>query len=401
MIEIEEYKTIPDYLEEDFNSILYVDDEESNLRVFDSVFSRYYNVYTANNGKTAIEMLHEFDVNMIITDQKMPEMTGTDLLEKTLEDFPDIIRIILTGFADIQAIIKAINKCSIYKYITKPYENAEIKEIIDKGLEIYNMRQEKYRKENQDAPVASQEPISDSKLETVALPAMNSLNLVNDLMLKDEDFESYFDFHIDYRLKGEEQFPSVYGDFMIHTDDEGSCMYFTTMKCSPDASGAMSYMYMKSKLRSTLEHTGNDIVLNDLKAELLETLENQDSIVLSEIKILTYNWETGDVTYLSQDQNIKLYSIGDQLEPVKFSRKSRGEDYFEHHARIEDDLMLYFWDYNLSEEATAVSPDYFKQIVTHATSVPFDLQESQIASGIKSVAKNFNDAVLFGIYIND
>ena len=81
-----------------------MDDEESNLRVFDSVFSRYYNIYTANNGNTAINMLREHNIHMIITDQKMPEMTGTDLLESILEEFPDIIRIILTGFADIQAI---------------------------------------------------------------------------------------------------------------------------------------------------------------------------------------------------------------------------------------------------------------------------------------------------------
>ncbi|MEM9897122.1 MAG: response regulator [Bacteroidota bacterium] len=401
MIEIEEYRTVPDYIEEDFNSILYVDDEESNLRVFDSVFSRYYNIYTANNGRTAIEMLNEFEIHMIITDQKMPEMTGTDLLEKTLEDFPDIIRIILTGFADIQAIIKAINKCSIYKYITKPYENAEIREIIDKGLEIYNMRQEKYRKEQ----IAEQGDNGSEQNNEKALPAFSGttkvIPLVSDLMLKADEFENYFDFHINYRLKQEGTFSNVYGDFVLNADDEGSSMFFVTMKVDPDEQGALSYMYLKSKLRTTLESTGNSVDLAELKEHLLSNFVAHDMKEPEDMKILTYHWETGEIVYLSQDENIKLYAIGDQLETIKFKRKAIADDYFLFQAKVSDDLVMYFWDFALSQDATPESPDYFRQIVNHATSVPFDLQESQIASGIKSVSKHFEDAALFALYIND
>lgn len=394
MTEIEEYLTIPDYIEEDFNSILYVDDEESNLRVFDSVFSRYYNVYTANNGSTAIEMLHQHEIHMIITDQKMPEMTGTDLLEKTLEEFPDIIRIILTGFADIQAIIKAINKCSIYKYITKPYENSEIKEIIDKGLEIYNMRQEKYQKEA-DGGVAE----APAQPTTSAGTGM-SLPLVNDLKLVDEDFESYFDFHIDYQLGDRDAYTKLYGDFVVNADDDGTAIFFVTMKTTKDDPGAVSYMHLKSKLRGIVENQGNDIALNDLLDQLLEVYADMPSQP-DELKILRYHWESGAVSYLSSEESIKLYSIGDQLEPIAFKKKTMENDYYLYTAKVEEDLMMYFWDFALSSEATTESPDYFRQIVNHATSVPFDLQETQIGSGIKSVSKHFEDALLFGIYIND
>ena len=66
------------------------------------------------------------------------------------------------------------------------------------------------------------------------------------------------------------------------------------------------------------------------------------------------------------------------------------------------DLVVYFWDYNLSEEGNEhESPGYFKQIVDHATNMPFDLQVSQVASGIKSVSAHYTDAVLFGFYLND
>ena len=400
MIEIEVYRTVPEYIEEDFNNILYVDDEESNLRVFDSVFSRYYNVYTANNGTTAIEMLHEFDIHMIITDQKMPEMTGTDLLEQTLEDFPDIIRIILTGFADIQAIIKAINKCSIYKYITKPYENAEIKEIIDKGLEIYNMRQKKYQQEQEQAAAivnGHEKPAVMSKASAsgVALP------LLNDLKLTDEEFESYFDFHIDYSLLDEETIPHLYGDFVINADEEGTSLFFLTMKATNNDAGAISFMHIKSKFRTLVEGAGNDVDLGELKDSLLAVYKENELDTPQDLKILTYHWETNAVSYLSQDQNVKLYAIGDQLEPVKFKKKAVGEDYHLFSAVVENDLMLYFWDFALSSEAAPEAPDYFKQIINHAISVPFDLQEGQISSGIKSVSKHFDDALLYGLYIND
>ena len=85
-------------------SILYVDDEETNLRVFKSNFRRFFKIYTAVTPFEAIELLKENDVQVIITDQRMPDMTGTEFLEKILPDFPDVIKIILTGFTDIEAI---------------------------------------------------------------------------------------------------------------------------------------------------------------------------------------------------------------------------------------------------------------------------------------------------------
>lgn len=124
-------------------NLLYVDDEISNLKIFKISFRRFYNVFTAENGNDAIEILRNEDIHLIITDQKMPEMTGTELLEKTREEFPDVIKIILTGFSDIESIVRAVNKCGIYKYVTKPYDQGELKFSIDKGLENFNLKKEK------------------------------------------------------------------------------------------------------------------------------------------------------------------------------------------------------------------------------------------------------------------
>ena len=118
-------------------SILYVDDEETNLRVFKSNFRRFFKIYTAVTPFEAIELLKENDVQVIITDQRMPDMTGTEFLEKILPDFPDVIKIILTGFTDIEAIKDGINRCGIYKYITKPWNFEEMKAVLDRAMEAY------------------------------------------------------------------------------------------------------------------------------------------------------------------------------------------------------------------------------------------------------------------------
>lgn len=122
--------------------ILYVDDEEDNLTVFNSAFRRDYEVHLALSGQEGLEILKKHEIHLIITDQRMPEMTGIQFLEKIIPDYPDCIRMILTGFSDIEAIIQAINTGRVYRYITKPWNKEELKINIDKGLETFHLREQ-------------------------------------------------------------------------------------------------------------------------------------------------------------------------------------------------------------------------------------------------------------------
>jgi serine phosphatase RsbU (regulator of sigma subunit) len=135
--------------------VLYVDDEEDNLIVFKSTFRRDFDIFLASSGKEGIEILKNHEIHLIITDQRMPEMTGIQFLEKILPDYPDCIRMILTGFSDIEAIIQAINTGRVYRYITKPWNKEELKMNIDRGLEAYGLR-EQNRKLIQDLKIANQ-----------------------------------------------------------------------------------------------------------------------------------------------------------------------------------------------------------------------------------------------------
>ena len=122
-------------------NILYVDDEEDNLTVFYSTFRREYNISIAKSGKEAIEILREKEIHLIITDQRMPEMTGIEFLETVIPEYPDCIRMILTGFSDMDAIIQAINKGRVYRYITKPWDKEELRQTINNAIETFELKQ--------------------------------------------------------------------------------------------------------------------------------------------------------------------------------------------------------------------------------------------------------------------
>ena len=122
--------------------ILYVDDEIDNLTVFNSAFRRHFKTHVASSAREGLEIMKQNEIQLVISDQRMPEMTGTEFLERIIPEYPDCIRVILTGFSDINAVIEAINNGRVYRYITKPWDKEEMKIMIDNALETYNLKQQ-------------------------------------------------------------------------------------------------------------------------------------------------------------------------------------------------------------------------------------------------------------------
>jgi response regulator RpfG family c-di-GMP phosphodiesterase len=118
-------------------SVLYVDDEENNLFSFKATFRIKYNVFTAIGGDEALKILEKNQVHIILTDQRMPEMTGVEFLEIVLGKFPDPMRILLTGYADMGAVVDAVNKGKIFHYLTKPWNEEELDLTINRAYEKY------------------------------------------------------------------------------------------------------------------------------------------------------------------------------------------------------------------------------------------------------------------------
>ncbi|WP_219223529.1 response regulator [Pedobacter antarcticus] len=123
-------------------NVLYVDDEVHNLNSFKAGFRRKFNVFTAESAVEGRKILEKELIHVIITDQRMPVTTGIEFLESIIPDFPDPIRILLTGYADINAVIDAINKGQVYKYIQKPWMDEDLRINIEKAFEIYSLRKE-------------------------------------------------------------------------------------------------------------------------------------------------------------------------------------------------------------------------------------------------------------------
>jgi CheY-like chemotaxis protein len=120
--------------------MLVVDDEPDNLDLLYRTFRRDFQVSKAESGFEALEVLEkEGEVAVIISDQRMPEMKGTEFLSKTLPQFPNTVRIILTGFTDIEDLVEAINSGQVYKYITKPWDPQELKEVVQRAADTYEV----------------------------------------------------------------------------------------------------------------------------------------------------------------------------------------------------------------------------------------------------------------------
>jgi len=120
-------------------TVLYVDDEEHNLVSFRAVFRREYEIFTAASGEEGIELIHRNAIDLIITDQRMPRMTGIQFLERILPEYPDTVRMILTGFSDVEAVIGAINTGRVFRYITKPWNETELRLAIENARQLSDL----------------------------------------------------------------------------------------------------------------------------------------------------------------------------------------------------------------------------------------------------------------------
>lgn len=120
--------------------VLYIDDEENNLLAFKASFRRQYEIYTALSADEGLKILENVAVQVIIADQKMPNITGVEFFKSIKNTFPDPTRILLTGYTDIEALADAINHGDIYRYITKPWNDLELHNSIKNAYDAYKSK---------------------------------------------------------------------------------------------------------------------------------------------------------------------------------------------------------------------------------------------------------------------
>lgn len=149
-------------------SLLLVDDEKEILQSLELTFEDDYNVFVASSGMEALEVMQKHDIDMVITDQRMPGMTGAELSEHVYKINSNIMRVILTGYTDTASLVQAINNGHIYQYVTKPWERRELQLIVKRALERYALM------------------LQNQRLLNELKSALNELQVAND-RLKDEN----------------------------------------------------------------------------------------------------------------------------------------------------------------------------------------------------------------------
>ncbi|MFC5283784.1 response regulator [Pedobacter alpinus] len=123
--------------------ILYVDDEENNLVSFKANFRLKYQIHIALSGDEALKILATKNIDIVITDQRMPNMTGVEFLEIVIDKFPEPMRLLLTGYTDMTAVIDAVNKGKIFHYLTKPWNEAEMDKTIANAYAVLKERRDR------------------------------------------------------------------------------------------------------------------------------------------------------------------------------------------------------------------------------------------------------------------
>lgn len=125
--------------------ILYIDDEEKALKYFRMAFSEKYKVFTATSGKEGLEILRRESKNIgiVISDQRMPEMLGAEILSIVRNEFPSIVRVLTTAYSDLDSAIQAVNQGHIYQYVVKPWEIPDLKMVLQRAADYYQVLAER------------------------------------------------------------------------------------------------------------------------------------------------------------------------------------------------------------------------------------------------------------------
>jgi two-component system NtrC family sensor kinase len=187
-ISADKYSVKENNMEEQIR-ILFVDDERNVLRSLERTFlDENYDILTANSGAEGLQTLQEVSpIQVVISDYRMPEMTGVDFLRDVCKQWPDTVRIVLSGYADTASIVSAINEGEIYKFIPKPWNDDELKVTIVNALERYNLN--KKNKELSEALKAKNEELEriNNDLQRMIGEKTSKVQLQREVIMRAQD----------------------------------------------------------------------------------------------------------------------------------------------------------------------------------------------------------------------
>lgn len=284
------------------DTILYLDDEQVNLDVFEASFNDIFQVLIAQNSVEAIELLKENQVKVVITDQRMPDMTGIEFIQKIQPVNPNTVFIILSAFPDSDVLLSSINKTKLFRFMMKPWDELYMRQTIETAIEIYNSKVER-EKLILDLQIAREKALESERLKSAFLS-----NLSHEIRTPINGISGFLQL-----LDNGNMDPEKYHQYKDYIDQ--SCQRLITI---------MNDLIKMSKLQ-----TGNiaDEVsefnlkqfLNSLLCRFCPIAQNKD------LKMSIKGIEQIDSDMLIKADRTKLYEIFNQLlnNSIKFTH--RGE----------------------------------------------------------------------------
>jgi two-component system response regulator HupR/HoxA len=150
-------------------AILVVDDEPASVELIRITLGLEFPVHTATSGERALQILAEHpEIALAIIDQRMPGMTGTEFIQRTVDPYPNLVRVILTGFTDVESLIEAINAGRVYRYLTKPWKKDELTGVVRQGLELHRLAMDNLRLQEELQEANARLTVENAKLKREA-----------------------------------------------------------------------------------------------------------------------------------------------------------------------------------------------------------------------------------------
>ncbi|MEM9895793.1 MAG: response regulator [Bacteroidota bacterium] len=389
-------------------SLLYVDDEATNLRVFKANFRKFFNVFTTVNPIEAIDILKQEDIQVIVTDQRMPEMTGTQFLEKILPDHPDVIKIILTGFTDIEAIKDGINRCGIYKYITKPWNFDEMKGVLERAIDVYMeaIESEEQIKELEDNNQLLENKVRErtKELKNINKRLIDSIRyagLLQQSMLPNErylgrQFEDHFVIFETKYLFSEEFVWTTRLNFrsedytvvvLIEFDGKGIVGSLKTLI----ADSVLNYLTHDRKIF----HSGE--IINELKYEL-DAAGSDELHCDMQVSVAVFDHNAKTLQFSGIHQDMLVFNDGNP-SLLKGDTGDHFEDPIADKVSIKDGSSYYMFSngyYNqINEDGVSFSYEKFEEMLKFAQDKSMDEQKEFLMSNLETwkSGKGLNDDI--------
>ncbi len=223
-------------------TILCLDDENDNLDALERLFRKHFIVLKANSAEKAFEILdNRPDIAVIVSDQRMPVMTGVEFLEKSIVSHPDTSRILLTGYTDIESVIDAVNLGQIFRYLTKPWDPLDLINTVTQAANKYNLKLE-LREKNQklEAALAELKQLDRAKNQFMILinhelktPLTTILSFAS--LLKETELSDEQNLFTDRILRSSEKLKSIVDDVLLIVKGEVGLIPVKTAVLKPDA----------------------------------------------------------------------------------------------------------------------------------------------------------------------